>query len=223
MEPDVHDVFNLAGLCGILMFKIWQCANFQFLSENRPMGIGQFWVPVSAVGHKWSNFQPFGFNIGLCTWFLDISTCKTWKSNLGICLGPFWGYWPFFWAAKLIGLVTMEPALKYTWNLTGFCCIMMSKMWQYANFLYFFCKWGNFGSQKVRSVLNIAIFNHFASNLDCAHDFKIFPPAKEERPIAANLCPFLGSIFSPNFFFWQNIFFYFFDFLQIFYSTISVR
>ena len=65
MEPDVLDICNLAGMCYIMMSKMWQCANFQFLSENRPIGIGQFWVPVSAVGHKWRNFQPFGFNNGI--------------------------------------------------------------------------------------------------------------------------------------------------------------
>ena len=52
MEPGVHDVCNLAGLCGILMFKMWHCANFQILSLTWPMGMGQFWVPVSAIGPK---------------------------------------------------------------------------------------------------------------------------------------------------------------------------
>ena len=75
-----------------------------------------------------------------------------------------------------------------------------------CKFLISFCEWGNFGYQKVRSVLNRAIVNHFASNLDCAHDFKISPPAKEGRPVAANLCPFWhndhfwGQFLSPNFF-----------------------
>ena len=61
-----HIFRDMAGMSYIMMSKMWQCANFQFLSEN-PMGMGKFWVPVSAVGHKWSNFQPFGFNIGLCS------------------------------------------------------------------------------------------------------------------------------------------------------------
>ena len=39
-------------------------------------------------------------------------------------------------------------------------------------------EWGNFGSQKVRSVINGAIFNRSASNLVCAHDFWVFPPGK---------------------------------------------
>ena len=42
MEQDVHDVCNLASLCGILMFKMWQCANFQFLSLSGPMEMGLF-------------------------------------------------------------------------------------------------------------------------------------------------------------------------------------
>ena len=67
MEPDVHDVCNLSGLCCIMMYKILQCANFLFLSENGPMGMGQFWVPKSAVGLKYNNFQPFRFKFGLCT------------------------------------------------------------------------------------------------------------------------------------------------------------
>ena len=66
MEPGIHDVCNLAGLCGILMFKMWQCENFQFLSLSGPMEMGLFWVPNCAVGHKWCNFQPFHFKFGLC-------------------------------------------------------------------------------------------------------------------------------------------------------------
>ena len=98
-----------------------------------------------------------------------------------------------------------------------------------CKFLISFCKWGNFGSQKVRSVLNRAIVNHFASNLDCAHDFKISPPAKEERPIAANLCPFWdndrfwGQFLSPNFFFTQMFFypnFFYPFFLNYFFGTL---
>ena len=96
-----------------------------------------------------------------------------------------------------------------------------------CKFLISFCKWGNFGSQKVRSVLNRAIVNHFASNLDCAHNFKISPPAKEERPIAAKLCPFWdndpfwGQFLSPNFFLHNFFypFFFFFFFLTFFFLT----
>ena len=50
MEPDVNDICNLSGLCCIMMSNIWQCANLQFLSENGPMGMGQFRVPKIAVG-----------------------------------------------------------------------------------------------------------------------------------------------------------------------------
>ena len=118
--------------------------------------MGKFWVQKSAVGPKWSNYQPFGFKFGLYSLLLGISTWKT------------------------------------------------------ENFLISFCKWGNFGSQKVRSVLNRAIVNHFASNLDCAHDFKISPPAKEERP--------------PNYFFLGHFFFFdkiFSSFFSIFFSTFN--
>ena len=77
-----------------------------------------------------------------------------------------------------------------------------------------------FGYQSVRSVINGAIFNRLSSNLFGAHNFKISPPAKEERSIAANLCPFWGNdrfwgqIFSPIFF--LHIFF----FAQIFFTQI---
>ena len=53
------------------------------------MGMGQFWVQESAVGHKWSNFQPFCFKFGLCTWFEDISTCKTENTFLRPICAPF--------------------------------------------------------------------------------------------------------------------------------------
>ena len=91
MEPDVHDVCNSAGLCGIPMFKMRQCENFQILSQTWSMGMGKFWVPKCAVGYKWYNFQPFRFKFGLCTWFLDICTGKIWETYLGTDLVPFWG------------------------------------------------------------------------------------------------------------------------------------
>ena len=143
MESDVHDVCNLAGMCGILMFKMWQCENFQFLSLSGPMEMGLFWVPKCAVSHKWWNFQPFCFKFGLCIWFLDISTGKTREAYLG----PFW-------APKLWGLTTMETVLQKIWNLAGFCCIMMSKIWQCANFQILFLTWpmgmGQFWVPKLR-------------------------------------------------------------------------
>ena len=161
--------------------------------------MGQFWVPVSAVGHKWSNFQPFRFNIGLCTLFVDISTCKTWKSNLGTYLAPFWGNDPF-WGTKITRSHNYGNCASIDLKFGRF--LLHNDVYNVAvcKFLISFSKWGNFGSQKVRSVLNRAIVNHFASNLDCAHDFKISPLAKEEKPIAANLCPFWGQFFSPIFF-----------------------
>ena len=109
-DPDVLYICNLAGTFCITMSKMWQCANFQFLSEEGPMEMGQFWVPECAVGHKWSNFQPFGFKFGLCTWFLAISTWKTGNTNLGTNWAPF-GVLTLFGAQKLRGLITMEIGL----------------------------------------------------------------------------------------------------------------
>ena len=71
------------------MSKMWWCANLQFLSEKGPMGMGQFWVPESAVGHKWSNFQPFRLIFGLYVSFQGISTWKTENFNLGPICTPF--------------------------------------------------------------------------------------------------------------------------------------
>ena len=74
-------------------------------------------------------------------------------------------------------------------------------------------EWGNFGSQKVRSVINGVIFNRFASNLDCTHNFWVSPPDKQERPIWGNLGPFWGNdpvwviFFLPKFFFYLNFFY----------------
>ena len=59
------------------------------------MGMGQFWVPGSAVGHKWSNFQPFGFKFGLYSLLLGSSTWKTKKYQFGANLCPFRGTDPF--------------------------------------------------------------------------------------------------------------------------------
>ena len=44
-------------------------------------------------------------------------------------------------------------------------------------------EWGNFGSQKLRSVINGAIFNRSASNLVCTHYYLVFPPGKLENSI----------------------------------------
>ena len=68
MEPGVHDVCNLAGLCGILMFKMWQCANFQILSLTWPMGMGQFWVPFWGTkitrSHNYGNCASIDLKFG---------------------------------------------------------------------------------------------------------------------------------------------------------------
>ena len=63
------------------------------------MEMGQFWVPESAVGHKWSNFQPFGFKFGLYSLLLGISTCKNKKFHMGQIWALFW-YWPFLGAPE---------------------------------------------------------------------------------------------------------------------------
>ena len=96
---------------------------------------------------------------------------------------------------QLGGLITLEPHVHDICNLPGICCIMRSKMWQCANFQFLSVGlfWGIFGPQNVRAVLNRAIFNHWVSNLDCAHDFKISPPAKQKTPILGNLCRFWGN------------------------------
>ena len=99
-DPDVLYICTFAGTFCITMSKMWQCANFQFLSEEGPMEMGQFWVPESAVGPKSCNFQPFRFNFGLYTWFLGISTWKTGKTNLGPICAPFGGADPF-WVTKI--------------------------------------------------------------------------------------------------------------------------
>ena len=82
LEPAVHLICNLSGLCSLLMSIMWQCVNFKFLSLCGPMGMGQFWAPESAVGHKWSNFQRFGFKFGLYSLLLRISTLKTKKFHI---------------------------------------------------------------------------------------------------------------------------------------------
>ena len=73
--------------------------------------------------------------------------------------------------------------------------------------------WGIFGPQNVRAVLNRAIFNHWVSNLDCAHDFKISPPAKQKTPIFWAICAAFGVMplfrvnFFPQFSFYLNSFY----------------
>ena len=173
------------------------------------MGMGQFWFSESAVGHKWNNFQPFGFKFGLCTWFLGISTWKIKKLHIGHIWATF-GVLTLFGAQKLRCLITFDAVVHLIWNLAGFSLVMISKRWYGPKFLIFplnrHMGMGNFGSQKVRSVINGVIFNRFASNLDCTHDFWVSPPDKQERPIWGDLGPFWGNdpfwvFFYPNFIF----------------------
>ena len=114
------------------MSKMWQCANLQFLSEKGPIGMGQFWVPESTVGHKWSNFQPFRLKFGLYTLLLGISTWKIKKLHMGQTWALL-GNWPLFGAPKVRGLITLDPDVLYICNITGAFCIMKSIMWQCAN------------------------------------------------------------------------------------------
>ena len=72
--------------------------------------MGQFWVPESAVGHKWSNFQPFSFKFGLYSLLLGISNWKIKKFNLGQIWAPF-VVLTLFGAQKLCGLISMDIAL----------------------------------------------------------------------------------------------------------------
>ena len=125
-------------------------------------------------------------------------------------LGPFLGTDTLFWPPKLGVLITMEPGVHDVCNLSGLCCIMISKMWQFDPKIGLL-EWGNFGSQKVRSVLNREIFNCFASNLSCAHDFVVSPPWKQERQIWGQVVPQI--FFYPNYFFLPKFFFQNFFFL----------
>ena len=100
------------------------------------MGKGQFWVPESAVGHNWSNFQPFRFKFGLYTWFQGISTWKTENFNLGPICTPFGGL-TLFGVQKLRCLITFEAVVHLIWNLAGFSLVMTSKRWYGPKFLIF--------------------------------------------------------------------------------------
>ena len=124
-DPDVLYICNLAGTFCVMMSKMWQCANFQFMSEKGPMEMGQFWVPESAVGRKSSNFQPFRLKFGLCSWFLGISTWKTRKTNLGPICAPF-GVLTHFGAQKLRCLITFDAVVHLIWNLAGLSLVMTS-------------------------------------------------------------------------------------------------
>ena len=78
---------------------MWRFPNFQFLSEEGPMEMGQFWVPQSAVGHNWSNFQPFSLEIWtvhMISRYLHLVNIK-FQFEANWC--PFWGADPF-WGTK---------------------------------------------------------------------------------------------------------------------------
>ena len=86
LKANAPEICNLVGMCCIMMSKMWQCTNFQFLSESRLLKIGQFWVP------KWSNFQPFHFKFGMCACLRGICTWETIKFHLrSIWATPFLG------------------------------------------------------------------------------------------------------------------------------------
>ena len=97
------------------------------------MGMGQFWVSESTVGHKWNNFQPFGFKFGLYSLLLGIYTCKTEKFPMEQIWAPF-RVLTLLRAPKLRGLITMEPNVLDIYNFAGACSLMMSKMSRWANF-----------------------------------------------------------------------------------------
>ena len=100
------------------------------------MGIwewGKFWVSESTVGHKWNNFQPFGFKFGLYSLLLGIYTCKTEKFPMEQIWAPF-RVVTLLRAPKLRGLITMEPNVLDIYNFAGACSLMMSEMWRWANF-----------------------------------------------------------------------------------------
>ena len=215
-------------------------------------GNGAIWVPKSAVGHKWSNFQPFGFKFGLYPLLLGISTWKIKKLHIGDIWATFWVL-TLFGAQKLRCLITFDAVVHLIWNLAGFSLVMISKRWYGPKFLIFplnrHMGMGQFWSQKVRSVINGVIFNRFASNLDCTHDFWVSPPDKQERPIWGNLGPFrvndpfwvnfftqilffpkfylLKFFFTPNFFLLPKFFFaqifFFFHFSLWHFSTVRLQ
>ena len=51
---------------------------------------------------------------------------------------------------------------------------------------------GQFWVPESASVINGAIFNRFASNLDCTHDFKVSSAGEQERQIWGQFVPLLG-------------------------------
>ena len=125
-EAKFHFVWNFAGFSLVMISKRWYGPTYLILPLNGPMGMGQFGVPKSAVGHKWSYFQPFGFKFGLCTWFLGISTWKTQKLHIGHIWATF-GVPTLFRGTKVRCLITFEAVVHFIWNLAGFSLVMISK------------------------------------------------------------------------------------------------
>ena len=82
--------------------------------------------------------------------------------------------------------------------------------------------WGIFGPQNVRAVLNRAIFNHWVSNLDCAHDLRYLHLQNRKHQLWA-ICAAFGVIplfrvnFFPQFSFYLNSFLPKFFFYPIFF------
>ena len=72
--------------------------------------------------------------------------------------------------------------------------------------------WGIFGPQNVRAVLNREIFNHWVSNLDCAHDLRYLHLQNRKHQLWA-ICAAFGVIplfrvnFFPQFSFYLNSFY----------------
>ena len=106
----VHFIWNLAGFSLVMISKRCWGPKFLILAPIGPMGKGQFWVPESAIGHKWSIFQWFGFTFGLYSLLLGSYTRKTKKCHMGHIWTPF-GVLTLFGAQKFWGLITMEIAL----------------------------------------------------------------------------------------------------------------
>ena len=52
------------------MSKMWQYANFKFLSKKGPAGMGQFWVPEGAVVLNSGIFNRFASNLDSAKKFL---------------------------------------------------------------------------------------------------------------------------------------------------------
>ena len=88
--------------------------------------------------------------------------------------------------------------------------------------------WGIFGPQNVRAVLNRAIFNHWVSNLDCGHDFKIHLHLQKRKHQFWAICAAFGVMplfrvnFFPQFSFYLNSFYPNFFFTQFFFTQIFV-